>query len=124
MATRREQSLELWMDGYRRAWESNAPEDIAALFTDDAEYRTEPFSQPWRGRKEIVRNWLARADEPGTTTFGWTALVVTDELAVVQGETEYATVVYSNLWVIRLAADGRATGFTEWWMDQSRPSES
>ena len=35
-----------------------------------------------------------------------------------QGRTEYHEegTAYANLWVIRLAEDGRASAFTEWWM--------
>ena len=109
-----------WIDGYRRAWESNEPGDIRALFTEDAEYRTEPYSEPWSGLDDIVDGWLEAADEPGETTFDWAPLVETDEVAIVQATTVYAGgPTYSNLWVIRLARDGRATEFTEWWMDQS-----
>jgi hypothetical protein len=37
----------------------------------------------------------------------------------VEGVTDYHDgPTYSNLWVIRLAADGRAEEFTEWWMEQ------
>jgi hypothetical protein len=108
-----------WIDGYRRAWESNDPGDIRAIFTEDAEYRTEPYAVPWVGHDEIVTSWLDAKDEPGETTFSWGPLVVSDELAVVQATTVYSGgPVYSNLWVIRLAADGRATEFTEWWMEQ------
>lgn len=106
-----------WVAGYRRAWESNAPEDIRALFTEDATYRTEPYAEPWLGRERIVAGWLAAKDEPGDTTFEWEPLVVTDEVAVVQATTLYiAERTYSNLWVIRFADDGRAREFTEWWM--------
>ena len=116
--------IEAWVDAYRKAWESNNPDDIRALFTDDAEYRTDPWSEPWRGKEEIVAGWLARADEPGETTFEWSPLAVTDELAIVQGTTVYADggATYSNLWVVRLDDDGRAKAFTEWWMDQADPS--
>jgi hypothetical protein len=36
----------------------------------------------------------------------------------VQGTTRYLSSprTYSNLWVVRLADDGRAREFTEWWM--------
>lgn len=112
-----------WVEGYRRAWESNSPDDIRALFTENAEYRTDPWVDPWRGHDEIVEQWLERADDPGSTTFSWSPLVVKDELAIVQGETEYKDgSTYRNLWVFRLDGDGRATEFTEWWMDKSRPS--
>lgn len=115
-------AVDEWMAGYRRAWESNAPADIGALFTEDARYFTEPFTEPWVGRAEIIRNWIDRQDAPGSTTFTWSPLSITAELAIVTGETDYGTVVYSNLWVIRFAPDGKATEFTEWWMDQSKPS--
>ena len=29
-------------------------------------------------------------------------------------------VVYSNIWVIKLAPDGRATSYTEWWVEKPR----
>ena len=47
-----------WIDSYIQAWNSNDPADIRALFTQDAAYHTEPYSPPWRGRDEIVRQWL------------------------------------------------------------------
>jgi hypothetical protein len=108
-----------WVDGYRKAWTSNDPADIGALFSDDAAYFTEPFRAPRRGRQAIVEDWLARRDEPGETEFSWWPLVVAPEVAVVQGETRYRTPprTYSNLWVIRLDDEGRCTEFTEWWME-------
>jgi uncharacterized protein (TIGR02246 family) len=111
-----------WVDGYVRAWNSNDPDEIGALFTDDAEYYTAPFSPPWRGREEVVAGWLGRKDEPGETTFDWHPVVVTDEVAIIQGTTTYPDQTYRNLWVIRLEADGRCREFTEWWMEQPRTS--
>lgn len=111
------------MQAYERAWESNAPADIRALFTDDARYFTEPWTEPWQGADAIVENWLARQDEPGNHTFQWSPVAVTDDIWVVQGTTAYTDGrTYSNLWVIRPGADGRAQEFTEWWMDQASPS--
>ena len=113
-----------WMNAYVKAWASNEPEEIRALFSDDARYRTEPYTEPWVGPEKIVDGWLHLADAPGTFTFEWHPLAVTDEVSVVQGTTRYATgPVYSNLWVIRFAPDGRASEFTEWWMDQAQEAE-
>ena len=107
-----------WVDGYVRAWGSNDPVAIGALFSDGAAYYTEPHSLPWRGREEIVRRWLDRKDEPGEAEFRWHLVAVAPDVAFVQGETIYRTPphTYSNLWVIRLDAEGRCTEFTEWWM--------
>ena len=32
--------LEAWLEGYIRAWGSNEPDEIGALFADDARYYT------------------------------------------------------------------------------------
>jgi len=121
--------VDKWITAYRAAWESNDPGDIGALFTDGALYYNEPFSEPARGRDAIVARWLERQDDPGTTTFTWKLLSEVDGLAFVQGETDYGVAKYSNLWVIRFApssqsASPEATEFTEWWMDQSKPSSA
>ena len=118
--------VDAWIDDYVRAWSSNDPADIRALFAQDAAYYTEPHSQPWRGRDEIVRQWLDRKDEPGQTEFRWHPLAVTPEVAIIQGETVYHTPphTYSNLWVIRLDAEGRCTEFTEWWMGHPKADEA
>lgn len=113
--------IDNWITGYRTAWHSNSPDDIRALFTDDATYRTTPHAEPWVGQDAIVSGWREAADEPGDATFDWQVVAETDDLAFVQGVTRYRDDEdYSNLWVIRFAPDGRASEFTEWWM--TRPS--
>ena len=113
------QDLETWVGGYRRAWETNEPADIARLFTEDATYYTAPFREPWRGRDAIVAGWLDRKDEPGRWSFRHEILAVADGLGFVRGWTRYQDPPseYSNLWVVRLEADGRCSDFTEWWME-------
>ena len=59
---------------------------------------------------------MDRKDEPGTTNFTWHPVVITGDVAVVQGTTTYPDEAFSNLWVLRLDADGRCREFTEWWM--------
>jgi hypothetical protein len=109
-----------WIAGYRTAWESNEPDDIRVLFADDATYLTAPFRKPWRGVDEIVAGWIEKRDEPGDATFSWFSLGETEDRAFVQGETVYRDAeTYSNLWVIDFDSEGRATAFTEWWMDQT-----
>ena len=113
--------LAAWMAAYVTAWGSNDTGHIAALFAEDATYRTEPHAKPWRGRDTIVRRWLDRRDEPGETTFRWELVALDGDLAVVQGETTYPDRVYDNLWLVRLDEHGACTEFTEWWMQ--RPEE-
>lgn len=116
-------SIRPWIERYQRAWSTNQPEDVRALFTDGAEYRTEPYLPPTVGVEAIVAQWLDRRDEPDAWEFEWDSLGSDGQRFFVQGVTRYAKgTTYSNLWVIDLADDGRARAFTEWWMDQSEKS--
>ena len=117
--------VEQWVEAYERAWASNDPDEIGALFTDDARYFTAPDREPWTGRDTIVREWLDRKDEPGDYTFRSEVLGIDGDLAFVRGWTSYVKegLDYSNLWVIRLAGDGRASEFIEWWMEH-KPADS
>lgn len=120
---RRTAAVRDWIQAYLRAWDSNAPADIAALFVPDAHYRMDPWTPPLAGVDAIVAEWLRRADDAGSYEFSWEIAGIDGPRAFVQAETRYATgTVYSNLWVIDLTEDGRAAAFTEWWMDQSDPS--
>lgn len=114
--------VKTWVEGYRRAWETNDPDDIRALFTDEAEYFLTPSAPPWRGHGEIVAGWLHHQDEPGTTTFEWSPVVAHDGVAVVRCVTGYPSGskfgTYDNLWVVRFASDGRAREFTDWWVER------
>ncbi|WP_306207021.1 nuclear transport factor 2 family protein [Actinoplanes sp. RD1] len=112
-----------WVTSYRAAWESNDPDDIGGLFAEDAAYFTEPWAKPWLGRDEIVKCWLQRKDDPGSTTFDWHPVIVTDEVAVVAARTVYTDLsqIFHNMWVLRLDTNGQARQFTEWWMQQPPP---
>ncbi len=64
--------------------------------------------------------WLDAQDEADDHAFSWSVLAVDWPVAVVQGRTSYTDGdVYDNLWVLRLAEDGRAESFTEWFMEPS-----
>jgi uncharacterized protein (TIGR02246 family) len=116
-------AVEAWVANYRKAWDSNAPDDIGDLFAEDAAYFTEPWAKPWLGRDEIVAKWLARKDDPGAATFDWHPLIVTEDLAIIEATTVYRSPprTYSNMWVLRLDNAGQARQFTEWWMEHPGP---
>jgi hypothetical protein len=119
VAGMRTENFRRWVEGYVRAWNSNDPEDIKTLFTEDGRYFTEPYADAWQGHNEIVRGWLENKDDPGQTEFSYEILAISGDLGIVEGETVYKDEPrreYSNLWEIRLNEDGRATEFIEWWM--------
>ncbi|MFG6402063.1 nuclear transport factor 2 family protein [Microbacterium sp. P04] len=112
-----------WVEAYIAAWRSNLPDEISGLFTDDAQYRTEPWAEPWIGANDITAGWLHHEDEPGTWEFTYEVAGIDAARVFVQGVTRYTEgKVYSNLWVVDLAGDGRARSFTEWYVKQPDPS--
>jgi len=114
-----ETDLQRWVEAYMKAWGSNDPSDIGALFTEDAFYYTSPYREPWAGRKAIVEGWLGRKDDQGSWTFRFEVMNIgAGSTGFVRGWTAYADATYSNLWIIRLADDGRCEEFTEWWMKE------
>jgi ketosteroid isomerase-like protein len=115
-----EHDLEAWLEGYLGAWSSNDPQDIGALFTENALYYTAPFREPWRGRDAIAQEWIDRKDDPGTWDFDHRIIAIAGDVGFVQGQTRYKDgPSYSNLWVIRLGDEGRCSEYTEWWMEES-----
>jgi hypothetical protein len=120
--------FEHWVDRYQAAWRTDDPEQIAGLFTEYATYSTLPFREPWRGREAIVKNWLAQGDSQNEWNFEGEVLAAEGDTGVVQGLTIYAATatsaeaVYGNIWVVRLAPDGRASSFAEWWVQRPDPS--
>lgn len=114
-------TVEKWVAAYRRAWESNAPSDIAAAFTADATYYPTPSDPPWVGIDAIVAGWIKHQDEAGSTSFEWELVAVEGDTAVIRGVSTYPTTVYDNLWIVRFSGD-RAREFTEFWVDRSAPT--
>ena len=114
-------AVEQWVRGYVQAWSTDDPDDIGALFTEDARYVYHPFEEPWAPRDRIVEKWIEHGDSDTEWSFEYEVLDATPELGIVRGVTAYVESdgpdkVYANLWLIRLAEDGRAEEFAEWWM--------
>jgi uncharacterized protein (TIGR02246 family) len=116
-----------WLERYRAAWTTDDPQQIRALFTEDATYSPRPFSKPWEGRDAIVAKWIERGDSKAPWQFESEVVAVEGDTGVVKGLTTYpahddqAEDAYSNIWVIRLEPDGRARSFAEWWVQRPQP---
>lgn len=46
-----------WLEQYRSAWEQGDADAAAALFTEDAVYRSSPFREPHLGRDGVRAYW-------------------------------------------------------------------
>jgi hypothetical protein len=103
----------LWVDGYLRAWRSNAPSDIAALFSEDAEYHESPYETEWIGRDEIVEGWRSRWDwQAGGWDYEWSLVSVHGHTVEITGVGHYKTLGdFDNRWTVTFDENGLATRF-------------
>jgi ketosteroid isomerase-like protein len=104
-----------WLDAYIEAWRTYDPDAIGDLFSEDAEYRYRPWSEPLRGRTAIVADWLANRDEPGTWSAEYHPWAVDGDNGVATGISRYPVEnrTYHNVFLCRFDADGRCREFTE-----------
>lgn len=119
-----------WLDRYVAAWLSYDPDEIGALFTEDAQYRYHPYDEPVIGRAAIVASWLAEdagedssRDAPGTYSARYEPVAVDGEVVVATGTSTYfespggpVTTVYDNCFLMRFDGSGRCREFTEFYV--------
>ena len=114
-----------WLDDYFAAWISNDPDDVAALFTQEAVYSVGPFVDPWVGRDEIVRRWIAGAQED--VEYAYEILAVEGDVGIAhwnvkalpEGETVRGE--WDGILLITFAQDGRCREHREWLVRRDLP---
>lgn len=114
-----------WLAGYEAAWRAPGTGGLADLFTRDATYSQSPYERPVSGLSAIERMWEAEREGPDEVFTLVTDIIAVDgPVAVVRAEVRYGDPPrqeYRDLWVIRLAGDGRCTWFEEWPYWPGRP---
>lgn len=110
--------LSSWVGRYERAWRTEGTAGLAEIFTEDAVYRQSPYAEPVVGLDEIGRMWEAERTGPGEPfTMQADAVAVEGDVGVVRVQVDYGPPTdqqYRDLWVVRLASDGRCAEFEEW----------
>lgn len=104
-----------WVAGYERAWREDDTDALAALFTEDARYRPSPYEPDAEGLAAIRAFWPE--DDGVTFTLAAEVLAVDGAVAVVRALVRYLEPTpqeYTDLWLLRFAADGRVEDFEEW----------
>lgn len=111
--------VQSWLDAYVAAWRNYDADAIGALFAADATYAWRPHEEPVRGRDAIVAAWLDDRDAPGSWEAAYAPSVIEGDRAIATGETRYSETgrVFSNLFELEFAADGRCRRFVEWYVE-------
>ncbi|HEX5762146.1 MAG TPA: nuclear transport factor 2 family protein [Solirubrobacterales bacterium] len=122
--------VDAWVAAYERAWRTAGTESLRDRFTDDATYRMSPYAEPAIGLDEIAALWEGEREGPDEPfEMRHEIVAVEGDTAVVRVEVTYGEPrpgEYRDLWIVRLAPDGRCRAFEEWpfWPGQKiDPSE-
>jgi hypothetical protein len=116
------EQVQRWLDDYVAAWRSYDRDAIRALFTADVAYAYHPYDEPLRGADAVADSWLENQDEPGSWEATYEPSLIDGGRAIATGETRYIDgEVFSNLWQLEFAPDGRCSRFVEWFMLHRKP---
>jgi hypothetical protein len=119
--------IDRWLQDYLKAWRTDAPDDIVALFEPDARYFTAPFREPCIGHAAITEWWVGQENSTVAWTFDYDIVAAEGRLYVVRGVTTYpegfendptAPEVFDNIWLVTLSDAGKASEFIEYWMQR------
>jgi ketosteroid isomerase-like protein len=110
-------ALSRWVDAYERAWRAPGVKALDALFTEDATYSTAPYESPHAGLAAIRAMWEAGRSPGEAFSMASEVVAVEGDVGVVRVAVHYTAPrdqEYRDLWIVRLAPDGRCASFEEW----------
>ena len=111
-------AVQKWVADYERLWRTPGTELLAELFGADASYLPSPWAPSIQGLDAIARFWQAERDGSDEEfTMSSDVLTVHGRTAVVRVLVRYGALgnrPWRDLWVLRLAEDGRCSSFEEW----------
>lgn len=108
-----------WLDAYRAAWESRDPQAAAALFTEDASYREEPYAEPFRGQEGVRDYWARVTATQEDVEFRAGTPIVDGHRAAVEWWVTLRNggmdVTLAGEFFLTFAEDGRCRDLREYW---------
>ena len=112
-----------WVEGYRRAWVERDPQAAAALFTEDASYRSSPFVEPNLGQEGVVAYWTGATSTQADVEVEMGEPLVDGNHAAVEWWTRMRAdgdeITLVGCLLLRFAADGRCEDLREYWNYES-----
>ena len=117
-------SFDLWLGSYCRAWENKDPAAAGALFTDDASYQESPYVEPMRGRAAIIEYWSHVPRTQDDIHFTYETIASTGLVSVAHWTAEF-TRISSNtkvkldgIFLLTFVESGLCKSLREWWVRQ------
>lgn len=108
-----------WLDKYRRAWIQRDANAAAALFTEDAIYREQPFKPPFTGRDAIREYWSTVTQLQRSVELRYGAPVAEGRRVAVEWwanlVNDGSPVTLAGEFLLTFDGDGRCRELREYW---------
>lgn len=108
-----------WVEAYGQAWRERDPEAAAALFTEDASYRSSPFVEPHLGHEGVRAYWTKATSTQADVRVRMGEPLVDGRFAVVEWWTVMRIdgdhITLPGCLLLRFAEDGRCEDLREYW---------
>ena len=110
-----------WLQTYEEAWESLDANKAAAIFTENATYQVDPYSDPHLGREGISEYWSEVTADQKDVEFTSEVLSVTGNTGIAHWHAEFtaastgAKIILDGIFVLEFSADGLCSSLKEWW---------
>ncbi|HYO75204.1 MAG TPA: nuclear transport factor 2 family protein [Thermoanaerobaculia bacterium] len=114
-----------WAERYFRSWKTKNPDDVRALFTEDAVYYYGPFRPPARGREEIVRRWVSNAAQANVHC-AHEVVAVSGAAAVIHWSVSFdqpaGRLAMDGVLIVQLNENGLCYSHREWYVEETSPA--
>jgi ketosteroid isomerase-like protein len=108
-----------WAEAYRKAWEERDADAAAQLFTEDAEYRDQSFTEPRQGRAGVHEYWSTVTATQSDVSVRMGRPFVDGNRAVVEFWTNMKNdgqdVTLAGALLLEFAEDGSCRRLREYW---------
>lgn len=115
------EGFQSWLESYGRAWESHDPQLFADLFTDNASYYANPFSEPLSGRSALRDYWSNIIRTQEQTRFNYEVLAITQDRGIAHWWTSFVhissktKVKMDGIFIVSFNGENRCRVFKQWW---------
>lgn len=113
--------VESWLRAYEVAWEERDPDKAVQIFTEDATYQVDPYSEPHVGHSGIRQYWADVTSDQRDVEFSAEVLAVTENTGIAHWHAELtqassgALVTLDGIFVLEFSAQGKCSSLREWW---------
>ena len=113
------QSVQEWLEGYRKAWVERDVEAAAKLFTENSQYREQPFQDAFQGAEGVRDYWARVTATQADISLEWGNPIIDGDRTAVEWWVRLTNggepVTLAGSMTLLFTPDGRCRDLREYW---------